>query len=68
MKAQDVMAVIGIILTGILCLGLYVIFAALAISTTSIGMALLCGFLALFEAATVVYIAGQVTKEIKEWF
>ena len=68
MKAQDVMAVIGIILTGVLCLGLYVIFAGLAISTTSIGMTLLYGFLALFEAATVVYIAVQVTKEIKEWF
>ena len=68
MKAQDVMAVIGIILTGILCLGLYVIFAALAISTTSIGMALLYGFLALLETGAVVYTAVQITKVVKELF
>ena len=66
MKAQDVMAVIGIILTGILCLGLYVIFAALAISTTSIGMALWYGFLTLLETGAVVNTAYQITKAIKK--
>ena len=68
MKAKLIVAIIGTILSGVICLGLSVVSAAMAISATSIGMALLYGFLALFEAATVVYIAVQVTKEIKEWF
>ena len=68
MKAERIIALVGTGLTGVICLGLSVICAATAISATSIGTALLFGFLALFEAATVVYIAVQVTKEIKEWF
>ena len=68
MKAKLVMVMIGTVLTGVICLVLAVIFAAMAISATSIGTALWYGVLALLETGAVVYTAVQVTKVVKEWF
>ena len=68
MKAKLVMVMIGTVLTGVICLVLAVIFAAMAISATSIGTALWYGVLALVETGSVVYTAYQITKTIKEWF
>lgn len=68
MKAERIIAIVGTIFTGVICLGLSVICAATAISATSIGTALLYGFLTLLETGAVVNTAYQVTKAIKEWF
>ena len=68
MKAKLVMLMIGTVLTGVICLVLAVIFAAMAISVTSIGTAFWHGVLALVETGSVVYTAYQITKTIKEWF
>ena len=68
MKAKMIIAIIGTVLSGVICLGLSVVSAAMAISATSIGMALWYGFLALLETGAVVNTAVQITKAIKEWF
>ena len=68
MKAKLVMVMIGTVLTGVICLVLAVVFAAMAISAISIGSALWYGVLALLETGAVVYTAYQITKAIKEWF
>ena len=68
MKAKMIIAIIGTILSGVICLGLSVISAAMAISATSIGMALWYGFLSLLEIGAVVNTAVQVTKVVKKWF
>lgn len=68
MKAERIIAIVGTIFTGVICLGLSVICAATAISATSIDMALWYGFLALLGTGAVVNTAYQVTKAIKEWF
>ena len=68
MKARRIIAIVGTGATGVICLGLSVVCAAMAISATSIGMALWYGFLALLETGAVVNTAVQITKAIKEWF
>lgn len=68
MKAKLIVAIIGTVLSGVICLGLSVVSAAMAISATSIGMALWYGFLALLETGAVVNTAVQVTKVVKKWF
>ena len=68
MKAKLIVAIIGTILSGVICLGLSVVSAAMAISATSIGMALWYGFLSLLEIGAVVNTAVQVTKVVKKWF
>lgn len=68
MKAKRIIAIVGTIFTGVICLGLNVVCAAMAISATSIGAALWYGFLTLLETGAVVNTAFQVTKAIKEWF
>lgn len=68
MKAKMIIAIIGTILSGVICLGLSVVSAAMAISTPSIGMALWYGFIALLETGAVVNTAVQVTKVVKKWF
>ena len=68
MKAKMIIAIIGTILSGVICLGLSVVSAAMAISATSIGMALWYGFLSLLEIGAVVNTAVQVTKVVKKWF
>ena len=68
MKAKMIIAIIGTILSGVICLGLSVVSAAMAISAHSIDIALLYGFLALLETGAVVNTAVQVTKVVKKWF
>lgn len=68
MKAKLIVAIIGTVLSGVICLGLSVVSAAMAISATSIGMALWHGLLSLLEIGAVVNTAVQVTKVVKKWF
>ena len=68
MKAKRIIAIVGTVVTGAMCLGFSVICAAMAISATSAGMALWYGFLALLETGAVVNTAYQITKVVKEWF
>ena len=68
MKAKMIMAMVGTGLLGVICLALAVVCAAMAISTTSIGVALWYGFLALLETGAVVNTAYQITRVVKEWF
>ena len=68
MKAKRIIAIVGTGILGVICLGLSVICAAMAISATSVGTALWYGVLALLETGAVVNTAVQVTKAIKEWF
>ena len=68
MKAKMIIAIIGTVLSGVICLGLSVVSAAMAISAPSIGIALLYGFIALLETGAVVNTAVQVTKVVKKWF
>ena len=68
MKARRIIAIVGTGITGVICLALSVVCAAMAISVTSISMALWYGFLALLETGAVVNTAVQITKAIKEWF
>lgn len=68
MKAKRIIVIVGTIFTGVICLGLSVVCAAMAISATSIGTTLWYGFLTLLETGAVVNTAFQVTKAIKEWF
>ena len=67
MKAKLIVAIIGTVLSGVICLGLSVVSAAMAISATSIGMALWYGLLSLLEIGAVVNTAVQVTKVVKKW-
>ena len=68
MKARRIIAIVGTGILGVICLALSVVCAAMAISATSISMALWYGFLALLETGAVVNTAYQITKAIKEWF
>lgn len=68
MKAKRIIAIVGAIFTGVMCLGMSVVCAATAISASSTGAVLWYGFLALLETGAVVSTAYQVTKAIKEWF
>ena len=68
MKAKRIIAIVGTGILGVICLGLSVVCAAMAITATSAGMALWYGFLALLETGAVVITAVQITKAIKEWF
>ena len=68
MKAKMIIAIIGTVLSGVICLGLSVVSAAMAISATSIGMTLWYGLLSLLEIGAVVNTAVQVTKVVKKWF
>ena len=68
MKAKLIVAIIGTVLSGVICLGLSVVSATMAISATSIGMALWYGLLSLLEIGAVVNTAVQVTKVVKKWF
>ena len=68
MKAKLIVAIIGTVLSGVICLGLSVVSAAMAISATSIGMTLWYGLLSLLEIGAVVNTAVQVTKVVKKWF
>ena len=68
MKAKLIVAIIGTVLSGVICLGLSVVSAAMAISATSIGMTLWYGLLSLLEIVAVVNTAVQVTKVVKKWF
>ena len=68
MKARRIIAIVGTGVTGVICLGLSVVCAAMAISAISVSMALWHGFLALLETGAVVNTAVQITKAIKEWF
>lgn len=68
MKAKRIIAIVGTGILGVICLGLSVVCAAMAITATSIGVALWYGFLALLETGAVVNTAVQITKAIKEWF
>ena len=68
MKAKLIVAIIGTVLSGVICLGLSVVSAAMAISATSIGMTLWYGLLSLLEIGAVVNTAYQITRVVKEWF
>ena len=68
MKAKRIIAIVGTGILGVICLGLSVVCAAMAITATSAGMALGYGFSSLVEAVTVAYIAYHITIAIKEWF
>ena len=68
MKAKRIIAIVGTVVTGAMCLGFSVICAAMAISATSVNMALWYGFLALLETGAVVNTAYQITRVVKEWF
>ena len=68
MKARMIMAMVGTGLLGVVCLILSVVCAAMAISATSIGVALWYGFLVLLETGAVVNTAYQITRVVKEWF
>ena len=68
MKAERIIALVGTGLTGIICLALAVVCAAMAISATSVGTILLFGALSLLETGAVVNTAVQMTKAIMEWF
>lgn len=68
MKARRIIAIVGTGILGVICLGLSVVCAAMAISATSIGVTLWYGILALLETGAVVNTAVQITKAIKEWF
>ena len=66
MKTQEIMAIIGTGITGVICLGLSVIFATLAISAPSIGMTIWYGFWTLLVIALVAIMVYQITESIKE--
>ena len=68
MKAKKIIAIVGTGILGVICLGLSVICAAMAISATSVGTALWYGALALLETGAVVNTAYQITRVVKEWF
>ena len=68
MKARMIIAIVGTGILGVVCLILSVVCVAMAISATSIGVALWYGFLALLETGAVVNTAYQITRVVKEWF
>ena len=68
MKAKRIIAIVGTGILGVICLGLNVVCAAMAITATSAGMALWYGFLALLETGAVVNTAYQITRVRKGWF
>lgn len=68
MKAKLIMVMIGTVLTGVACLVLAVIYAAMAISATSIDTTIWCSFISLIETGAVVSTAVQITKVVKKWF
>lgn len=68
MKAKRIIAIVGTGILGVICLGLSVVCAAMAITATSASTAWLFGALAVLETVAVVHTAYQITKAIKEWF